>query len=143
MTILIEPPQTAPVEAEHPFGPVGEHVAALVELGLSFDTVAFFGPLPARTKSYTQLFAEWNAQQRAIALAGREEVMVEIHNAVRYRSAEGTSQLGVPSTLWWTAGALALRDVISEDGFTQALYDGLTADWRHRVGPIHPDDEPR
>jgi hypothetical protein len=140
MTTLIDRgSSTAQVDSNR-FGPVGEHVAALVALGATFDTVKFFGPLPARTKSYTQLYAEWNTQQRVIAIAGRETIMTEIHTAVRYRSLEGTSQVGAPSILWWTAGALALRDLISVDGFTQELYDGLTVDWRTCVGPIHPDD---
>ena len=37
--------------------------------------------------------------------------------------------------------ALAVRDLISDDGFTQAQYDLLTGPWRTVIGPIHPDDK--
>ena len=38
------------------------------------------------------------------------------------------------------AGALAVRDLIGEHGFTQEHYDTLTGPWRTIIGAIHPDD---
>ena len=41
---------------------------------------------------------------------------------------------------WDAAGALAMRDLIGQHGFTQAHYDLLTGPWRTVIGPVHPDD---
>ena len=38
------------------------------------------------------------------------------------------------------AGALAVSDLISQHGFTQAHYDLLTGPLASVIGPIHPDD---
>ena len=38
------------------------------------------------------------------------------------------------------AGALAVNDLISQHGFTQAHYDLLTGPLASVIGPIHPDD---
>ena len=37
--------------------------------------------------------------------------------------------------------ALAIRDLIGQDGLTQTLYDTLTRPWASVIGPVHPDDE--
>ena len=36
--------------------------------------------------------------------------------------------------------ALAIRDLIGEGDYTQAVYDNLTSVWRAYLGPLHPDD---
>ena len=41
---------------------------------------------------------------------------------------------------WDAAGALAIRPLIGQYGFTQEHYDILTGPWRKVIGPIHPDD---
>ena len=38
------------------------------------------------------------------------------------------------------AGALVVRDLIGQHGFTQEHYDTLTGPWRKVIGPVHPDD---
>jgi hypothetical protein len=126
---------------DHIYGPQGEHLDALVAKGKSFDTVAFFGPVAARTDSYTVLLHKWQVRQDAILASGREPAMKALLSAMRYRSAAGVSQLGAPAVIWWTACALLIRDLITDHGFTQEFYDELTCDWRTKVGAIHPDDE--
>lgn len=41
---------------------------------------------------------------------------------------------------WDAAWALVVRDLISENGFTQEHYDLLTGPWAAVFGPAHPDD---
>lgn len=41
------------------------------------------------------------------------------------------------------AAALAVRDLISADGFTQEHYDILTRPWATVIGKVHPDDVER
>jgi len=36
--------------------------------------------------------------------------------------------------------ALTVRDLIGQDGFTQAHYDLLVRPWATAIGPVHPDD---
>lgn len=39
------------------------------------------------------------------------------------------------------AGALSVRDLIGQCGFTQEHYDTLTRPWRNTIGPIHAEDQ--
>ena len=41
------------------------------------------------------------------------------------------------------AGALVVRDLIGQHGFTQEHYDLLTAPWATVIGRVHPDDADR
>lgn len=66
----------------------------------------------------------------------------EIVDQVRAISGATPAQIKRLDAAWDAAGALSVRDLISEDGFTQEHYDILTGPWRKAIGPLHADDAP-
>ena len=63
---------------------------------------------------------------------------------LRVRAQPSTAKNGTYAYDWVAAGvaagALAVSDLISQHGFTQAHYDLLTGPLASVSGPIHPDD---
>lgn len=58
----------------------------------------------------------------------------------RLSAARYAARYAARDAAWDAAGALVIRDLIGQHGFTQAHYDLLTVPWRRTIGPIHPDD---
>ncbi len=56
------------------------------------------------------------------------------------RDADWAGAWAAARAAWDAAGALAVRDLIGQHGFTQEHYDLLTGPWRGVIGPVHPDD---
>lgn len=109
-----------PTEAEWEgiYGPQWEHVIALC----------------ARVDRLTK--AEAIALQRA-----RASAMASAWDSARDSALDIARDIARESA-WGGAWALVVRDLISEDGFTQEHYDVLTRPWRQVIGPVHPDDAP-
>ena len=103
---------TGEVEAHQRFGPMGEHVEALIDRALRL-TVTEVKELGAAGDA--AWYAAWYAARDAAGDAARDAA-------------------------WYAARGLVVRDIIGQHGFTQAHYDVLTGPWRKVIGPIHPDD---
>jgi hypothetical protein len=143
----------------------GEVIGYLAETEISDDDLALtFGPqwreivdqvraisgaTPAQIK---RLDAAWDAAGAArdaawdawdAARAARDAAWNAARDAARAaRDAAWDAWDAAQDAAWDAAGALSVRDLISEDGFTQEHYDILTGPWRKAIGPLHADDAP-
>ena len=72
--------------------------------------------------------ATWGAAWDATRYAAWHAAWCATRDAARYAA-------------WDAVEALLVRDLITDDGFTQEHYELLTWPWRTVIGPIHPDDE--
>jgi hypothetical protein len=107
---------TGEVEAHQRFGPMGEHVEALIDRALRL-TVTEVKELGAAWDA--AWYAAWDAAGDAAGDAAWDAAWDAAGDAAR---------------------GLVVRDIIGQHGFTQAHYDVLTGPWRKVIGPIHPDD---
>ena len=103
---------TGEVEAHQRFGPMGEHVEALIDRALRLTVT-----------EVKELGAARYAARDAARYAARYAAWYAARDAARD-----------------AARGLVVRDIIGQHGFTQAHYDVLTGPWRKVIGPIHPDD---
>jgi hypothetical protein len=79
--------------------------------------------------------AAWDAARDAAWAAARDAAW-----AAAWAAAWDAARDAAWAAAWAAAGALAVRDLIGQHGFTQAHYDLLTEPWRTVIGPIHPED---
>lgn len=131
----------AEVPAHLRFGPMGEHVAALVaraarltgheveQLGAAGD--AAWGAAWA---------AAWAAARDATRAAARDAAWAAARDAA-WGATRGAAWAAAWCAAWDAARVLVVRDLIGSHGFTQAHYDTLTGPWRSVIGPVHPDDK--
>lgn len=108
------------VDATIALGPQGSEVAALIERASQLTG-----------EEIRSLDAEWDAARGAAWDAARDAAWDAARDGARDAASDA---------VWDAARALFVRDLISDDGFTQNHYDILTRPWRTVIGPIHPDD---
>jgi hypothetical protein len=80
-------------------------------------------------------YAAWNAAWDAARDAARYAAWNAARYAARYAARDAARYAARDA-----AGALAVRDIIGQNGFTQEHYDILAGPWRTAIGPVHPDD---
>jgi hypothetical protein len=117
------------------FGPQWEHIVALVRRSavLTADEVR---------RLDAAWDAAWTAGNAACAACAAGDAAWAARAAWAAWAAAGAAARDAAGALapQYAAGALAVRDLIGEHGFTQAHYDTLTGPWRTVIGPVHPDD---
>ena len=91
--------------------------------------------------------AAWDAARDAVVDAARDAAAAAARaaaqvaaRAVAGDAAGAAARYAARDAAWDAAWALAVRDLIGQDGFTQQHYDLLTKLWRTVIGPVHPDD---
>ncbi len=118
------------------FGPQWEAIVALVRRSAVLTT-----------DEMQRLNAAWAAGDAARAAAGdaaRDAAWDAAWDVARAaagdaaRAARAATRAALAARA--AAGALAVRDLIGQHGFTQEHYDTLTGPWRTVIGPVHPDD---
>lgn len=110
-------------------GPQGEQIVALIERRRSLTS----RQIDLLNAAWN---ATWNAAWDAAWDAARETARDTAWDTTWDAAGDAAGCPGGPS-----AGALVVRDLIGQYGFTQEHYDTLTGPWRTAIGPIHPDDE--
>lgn len=118
------------------FGPQWEQIVALVRRAAVLTTEEINRLVAARGAAARD--AAWAAAARdaawvAARVAARVAAWGAAARAAAWAAAQGAAQLPA-------AVALAVRDLIGQNGFTQQHYDLLTQQWRNVIGPVHPDD---
>jgi hypothetical protein len=79
--------------------------------------------------------ATWNATWNAALNADREAAGNAAGVAMQL-----VDRVSARVVAWDAAGALVVRDLIGQHGFTQAHYDLLVGPWVAVCGKVHPDD---
>lgn len=114
------------VPAHLRFGPMGEHVVALVDAVRAMTPVQAAAARDARDAGAAAWAAAWDAAYAAAYAAAR------VAARVAWTAAYGAA--------YAAAWALVIRDLIGQHGFTQAHYDTLTRPLRLAGVTVHPDD---
>ena len=114
------------------FGPQWSAVVAMARsiTGATPDQVARLDAAWAATRDAAWA-AAWAANRGATRAAAWAAAWAAVGAATR-----GADRAAVGDAAW----ALVVRDLISENGFTQEHYDLLTGPWAAVFGPAHPDD---
>ena len=132
------------------FGPMGEHVAALIERAVHLTSgeverldaaeSAAWDAAPAAWEAawFAARDAAWDTARGAASAAAWDAAPAAWDTAQRAASAAARS--AAQRAALSAAEALVVRDLIGQHGFTQEHYDTLTTPWRTIIGPIHPDD---
>ena len=118
------------VDAHLALGPQGVEVATLIE------RVRRMSPREMDAVRLAVTLAAWDAA----GAAGRYAAILAARLAAWDAAWDGVWD-GVPYGVWYAAGALVVRDLIGQHGFTRAHYDALTISLRKAGITVHPDDE--
>ena len=130
------------------FGPQWEQIVALVRRTAVLTAEEADRLYTARGSAWDAAWdaargAAWDAARGAARDAEWDAAWGAARGAAwdAARDAEWDAARGAArGAAWDAAGALAIRPLIGQYGFTQEHYDILTGPWRKVIGPIHPDD---
>jgi hypothetical protein len=141
------------------FGPQGEAVVALIERARTITNAeakklyaAWGGTGYAAwdATGHAAWDATWYAAWDAARSAARYAARYAAWNATWYAAWDATwyatwGGIGYAprDAAGYAAGALILRDIVGTKGWTQDVYDLLTAPWAKVIGRAHPDDRDR
>lgn len=132
------------VDATISLGPQGSEVVALIERASQLTGEEIRSLEDAWDAARD---AEWDAARGAAWDAARDAAWDAAFHAARdaaWDAARDATWNATWNAAWDAASdavwALFVRDLISDDGFTQNHYDLLTRPWASVIGPIHPDD---
>lgn len=123
------------VPAHLRFGPMGEHVAALLD-AVRAMTPKQMGVVRAAGAAG---LAAWDAAWDAACAAAYAAAARDAAGAAAYAAADAAGAAAWDAA-YAAAWALVLRDLIGQHGFTQAHYDTLTRPLRLAGVTVHPDD---
>jgi len=134
------------------FGPQWEHIVALVRRVTTLTQAEAERLDAARVAARV---AAWDAARdaaRDAAWDAARDAARDAAGAAAWDAAWDAAGAAARDAAWdaardatWDAAgdaaeALALRDLVGKNGFTQGHYDTLTTPWRTVIGRIHPDD---
>jgi len=134
------------------FGPQWEHIVALVRRVAVLTTDEINRLAAARAAARDAAGdAAWVAAGAAARVAARDaagaaagaaawDAAWEAAGVAAGVAARDAARAAARDAAGAAAWALAVRDLIGQDGFTQQHYDLLTKLWRTVIGPVHPDD---
>ncbi len=133
------------------FGPQWGHVVALVRRAAVLTADEAQRLVAAWVAARDAAWAAAGAARDAAWVAARDAAWAAAGAAGAAAGAAGAAWVAARDAAWAAAGAardaardaagaLAVRDLIGEHGFTQAHYDTLAGPWRTVIGPVHPDD---
>jgi hypothetical protein len=125
------------------FGPQWEPIVALVRRAATL-TVDEVEKLDATRDAawYAAGNAAWYAAGDAAGNAARDAAWDATRDAAWYGAGDAAGNAAGDAARD-TAGALVVRDLIGQHGFTQEHYNTLTRPWATVIGKVHPDDKVR
>ncbi|MEM7342467.1 MAG: hypothetical protein AAF467_27765 [Actinomycetota bacterium] len=127
---LVEHREVFPDELEAAFGPQWALIVRLVRTAATLTTEQAHLVAAARNAArYAARYAAWNAAQAAARNAAQDAARAAALDAA-WAAAQAAARAAAWEAAWDAAGALTMRDLIGQHGFTQAHYDTLTAPWR-------------
>jgi hypothetical protein len=133
------------VDLADTFGPQWEQIVALVRRAAVLTADEMLDLAVARAAAgdaaWAAAWAAAGAAAGAAAWGVAWGVAWDVARAAAGAAAWAAAGAAAGAAAWGVAGALMIRHVIGQHGFTQEHYDLLTGPWRKVIGPVHPDDK--